>query len=182
MTPLSFLNGDAFTLYIHNIAQARCLELTESKFRDTEEILQGSSEDDIVEAPIMTTYDTMYASTGGGLLCGSQPTNPNLSALHPQPVHIFRLWQTFLDNVNPLIKIFHAPTVQQQILENSGNLENVSKEMEALMFGIYSFAVTSLDDANCQTMIGEEKASLLGKYQFELNRLCSTQIFLDLRI
>ena len=35
----------------------------------------------------------------------------DLLAMHPNPLIIFRLWQIFLDNVDPLIKIIHAPTI-----------------------------------------------------------------------
>lgn len=100
------------------------------------------------------------------LLFGSQHTKLNLMAYHPQPIHIIRLWQIFLDNVNPLIKIIHAPTVQQQILEISTDLGSVSKGMEALLFSIYSLAILSVDDAYCKDMFGEETSTLLAKYQY----------------
>jgi hypothetical protein len=80
-------------------------------------------------------------------------------------MHIFRLWQTFLDNVNPLIKIFHAPTVQQQVLDASADLAKVSKRMEVLMFGIYATAVNSLDEQEVKTIFCEEKSILLNRYQ-----------------
>ena len=85
--------------------------------------------------------------------------------LHPQPVLIFRLWQTFLDNVNPLTKIIHAPTLQQSILDATGNLEHVSKGLETLMFAIYNFAVTSSSNAYCENMLGEAKTTLLARYR-----------------
>jgi len=80
-------------------------------------------------------------------------------------MHIFRLWQTFLDNVNPLIKIFHAPTVQQQVLDASADLTKVSKRMEVLMFGIYATAINSLDELEVKTIFCEEKSTLLNRYQ-----------------
>lgn len=100
------------------------------------------------------------------LLCGSQHTNVDLKALHPQPIHIFRLWQQYLDNVNPLIKILHGPTFQLQVLEASTDLENISKDMEALLFSIYSLAITSISDAHCKDVFGDERSSLLAKYQY----------------
>lgn len=84
--------------------------------------------------------------------------------MHPPPVHIFRLWQTFLVHVNPLVKIFHAPTVQQTILDASGNLETVSRSTEALMFSIYFLAVIALNNADCQSMFGETRQALVAKY------------------
>lgn len=37
--------------------------------------------------------------------------NVNLSTSHSEQVHIFRLWQIYLDNVNPLLKVTHTPTL-----------------------------------------------------------------------
>lgn len=136
------------------------------QFRDTEELLQGSSDDELIEAPIMSTYDRSFPTDATELLFGNRPQNATLTSQHPSPVHIFRLWQTFLDNVNPLIKIFHAPTVQQEILRASANLENVSKSMESLMFGIYYFAATSLNEEECQNSFGMDRTSLLVSYQY----------------
>ena len=103
------------------------------------------------------------------LLFGLPSTTASLMDLHPQPVHIFRLWQTFLDNVNPLTKIIHAPTMQQQILDAASSLENVSKGLESLMFAIYNFAVTSSSNAYCESTFGEAKSTLLARYR------CGTQ-------
>lgn len=83
---------------------------------------------------------------------------------HPQPVQIFRLWQTCLDNVNPLVKLFHAPTLQQTILNATGNLKEVPEDTEALMFAIYISAIVSMDEAERQTVMGEGKKALIFKY------------------
>jgi hypothetical protein len=51
------------------------------------------------------------------LLFGSPDTNVDLSTLHPEPVQIFRLWQIYLDNANPLLKVTHTPSLQGRIIE-----------------------------------------------------------------
>ncbi|KAE8379202.1 fungal-specific transcription factor domain-containing protein [Aspergillus bertholletiae] len=89
----------------------------------------------------------------------------SLSALHPSPLHIFKLWQTFLENINPLVKILHGPTVQQELLVASGSLDTVSKEFEALMFSIYCIALVSLKADEVQNTYGERKAVLLSRYR-----------------
>ena len=88
----------------------------------------------------------------------------SLRSSHPNPVQIFRLWQVFLDNVNPLTKIIHAPTVQQQILQASGDLEGILPMQEALMFSIYLAAVTSLQDEECCQVMGETRSVLLARF------------------
>lgn len=113
----------------------------------------------------MTTWDSSFVQDGHTLLLGGTASEISLLSFHPQPVHIFRLWQTFLDNVNPLLRILHAPTVQHQILEATADLGGVPRNLEALMFCIYHFAVVSLDGDECQNLFGVEKSSLLKRYQ-----------------
>ena len=95
---------------------------------------------------------------------GPESPPKELKILHPEMVHIFRLWQIFLSNVQPLVKIFHAPTVQQIILDASADLENVAKNVEALMFSIYLLAVTSMQTEDCERLLGESRDSLLSKF------------------
>ncbi|KAJ5632864.1 hypothetical protein N7490_009203 [Penicillium lividum] len=90
-------------------------------------------------------------------------TRESLTDLHPNPLHIFKLWQTFLENVNPLIKILHTPTLQPQILEATGDLPKISKELEALMFAIYCIALVSLQASEVERSLGESKTKLLSR-------------------
>ncbi|GME29252.1 hypothetical protein GTA08_BOTSDO11952 [Neofusicoccum parvum] len=102
------------------------------------------------------------------LVLGLRAPPGNLRHLHPQPPHIFLLWQAFLDNINPLTKLLHAPTVQRQILRAASNLDSVDAETEVLMFAIYTFSVTSLGQEECQSSFGESKDDLLRRFH-ELN-------------
>jgi hypothetical protein len=113
--------------------------------------------------PVTRTYEQL-GSAGDDLLCGPQSPD-NLKMLHPSPVHIFRLWQTFLDNINPLIKIFHAPSVQQKILDATTDLDEIPKNTEALMFGIYAAATMSMDEDDCQKLFNESKGVVLARFQ-----------------
>lgn len=133
------------------------------EFRDAEEFLRGSSDDEDYSSPITKTYDAICGD--GPDFPFMTPTSQSLLEFHPSTVDIFRLWQTFLDNVNPITRIFHAPTIQQKVLEATTDLENVEKNTEALMFGIYSISVSSLTVEECRNMFGEAKSSLLARYQ-----------------
>lgn len=100
----------------------------------------------------------------GGLVLDACAPSTNITSMHPSAMNIFRLWQTFLDNVNPVIKISHAPTVQKMVLEASSDLSTVSKPMEALLFAIYSAAVNSLTNDECEAMLGKKKLESLRKF------------------
>ena len=100
------------------------------------------------------------------LLFGSRETTVDLSTLHPDPVQIFRIWQIYLNNVNPLLKVTHTPSLQGRIIEAASNVANISPTLEALMFSIYSTSILSLVVEDCQTMFGSSKDDLLMRYQF----------------
>jgi hypothetical protein len=99
------------------------------------------------------------------LLFGPRRPDITLSTSHPPHAHIFKLWQVYLDNINPLLKVTHAPTLQPRIIDVVGNLENIGSNLEALMFSIYCVALMSLDDHECVTIFSASKKELLKAYQ-----------------
>ncbi|KAF4637546.1 hypothetical protein G7Y89_g519 [Cudoniella acicularis] len=88
----------------------------------------------------------------------------SLTSLHPPSTQIFKLWEKFLDNVNPIFKVIHVPTVQREFLQATLNLEKVSKPFEALMFAIYICAVTSLSNEECEALTSVSREQFLKRY------------------
>jgi len=68
----------------------------------------------------------------------------DLLSLHPLPSQIPFYWETFVENVDPLVKIMHVPTMAKTIKEVKENLSSLSRSTEALMFAIYFAAITSM--------------------------------------
>lgn len=126
-------------------------------------MLQDSSEDEPeVGSSIHRAFDRMFATDGFPFIIGGS-LGP-ITHLHPSTIHIFQLWQIYIDNINPLLKITHVPTVQAQIIEASSDIANAPSNIEALMFSIYFMAVTSLEDADVQKRFGQPKKELLAGY------------------
>ncbi|KAK3327036.1 hypothetical protein B0T19DRAFT_460069 [Cercophora scortea] len=99
------------------------------------------------------------------LLFGSSGTHVDLSVLHPGQAQIFRLWQVYLDNVNPLLKITHTPTLQSRIIDAASDITNISPALEALMFSIYCISTVSLAEDECRALFHSPKKDLLGGFQ-----------------
>ena len=93
------------------------------------------------------------------LILGRSP-NQSLSLLHPTIPQIMGLWSIFLANVDPLVKIFHAPSMQQMISEAVTNIEAITSAHEALLFAMYLSAITTLNDDECLRVMGEHKQPL----------------------
>lgn len=139
-----------------------------AEFRDPKDFLEESSDEESYEGngplqPLPTPV------AGWNTLLGGTKVTTKLGHLHPEPLQIFKLWQIYLDNINPLIKVFHAPTVQQLILDAIEDLDHVPKNLEALMFAIYNVALVSLDDAECRAIMGDSHSVVTQRFQ------CGTQ-------
>lgn len=128
------------------------------------EILEGFFDRDSSAASVKETPQETPSALDLSLAFHSTPCTESLSSFHPSTGQIFRLWETFLKNVDPLVKIIHVPTVQSQLLQASVDLQNVSEPFEALMFSIYASAVTSLSNEECLELTGVLKSQLLERY------------------
>lgn len=105
-------------------------------------------------------------------------STPNYTyTLHPSPSQILKLWQIFLTNVNPLIKIIHQPTLQHSI-ESIADVEKMPRGLEALMFAIYGAAVLSMRDGECQATFGESRSILQFRYNLGARRSLSRARFM----
>lgn len=123
-----------------------------------------SEDDDVREVDVKSVWDHM--SENDNFLFGSRVTTVDISTFHPEPVQIFRLWQIYLDNVDPLLKVTHTPSLQGLIIEAASNVRNIKPRLEALMFGIYCMSISSLSSEDCQPMFNSSKKDLLTRYHF----------------
>ena len=125
----------------------------------------GFSRDDVPEAILKEAWNELYKKKNN-LLFGSREPVVDVSTMHPKQVQIFRLWQIYLDNVNPLLKVTHTPILQACIIDAASNLVDVKPTLAALMFGIYCASILSLDEDECLAIFGSPRDCLLKKYQF----------------
>jgi hypothetical protein len=85
-------------------------------------------------------------------------------SLHPETPQIFQLWQIFLNNVNPIVKLLHAPSTQQLILEAASDLNHISRPMEVLLFSMHLCAVASMNDETSRRVLGGSRSDLMTRF------------------
>ena len=128
-----------------------------------DEELADSSDEDCEGPTLHHAYDTMFDNNDGfPFVVGGSPTSVTNS--HPSSFQIFQLWQTYITNVNPLLKLSHTSSLQKLIISAGAKPANIPKPLEALMFAIYFSAVTSMTADEVQTEFGEDRTILLAKY------------------
>lgn len=140
------------------------------------DILDDSTDDDD-DYPSPGSGSTSSANHHG-FLFGFSSTIVSLREFHPPPTQIALYWREFTENVDPLIKIFHRPTLEKLVAEASRGLDHISKATEAMMFTIYFAVITSMTDANCINVLGVEKQGTLEKYRFAVEQAMARAGFL----
>lgn len=88
----------------------------------------------------------------------------NAEDLSPSPAHIVRLWQIYLDRCNPLTKIIHVPTVQPFLLQATGTSPQLPKNVEALLFSIYTLATVSMSKEECEELLEMSRDKALARF------------------
>ncbi|KAF5971122.1 bikaverin cluster-transcription factor [Fusarium coicis] len=130
------------------------------------------SEDDVDSAldlsglipEVATPIGTSASILGFSSLCHSlRPYRP--------PVHLsVTLLNIFIENVLPLVHIFHMPTTEQWFWDSIVSLDTLDRESEALLFAIYYSSVISMDEDQCLGVLGESRSTSLNKFRFAVEQ------------
>jgi hypothetical protein len=118
-------------------------------------------------------------SSTQGFIFGLSSTNVQMSLLRPAPEHIAIYWETYCENVEPLVKMLHRPTREPHVMSWVKDLDNISKDAECLLFAICYAAVTSTWPEECWQKFGESKTDLLARYRFGMEQALARADFLQ---
>ncbi|KAF2807396.1 mitogen-activated protein kinase [Mytilinidion resinicola] len=121
---------------------------------DPEDTLEDSSND----ASDLEAFEDDF-----GFVLNSQ-SKSNTRCRHPPPERILQIWQIFVENVDPLTKVVHVPTLRSAIQKAASIIGAIPRSFEALMFAIYGAAVMTLKDDECEERLGEPRKALLSRY------------------
>lgn len=77
----------------------------------------------------------------------------------------FILWRKFLENVNPLSKVIHAPSVQPEVIKVTTDPSSSSSTSTLTrLFSIYAAAIMSLTKNDVECSFGQSRETLLHRY------------------
>ncbi|KAH8691616.1 hypothetical protein BGW36DRAFT_349714 [Talaromyces proteolyticus] len=77
------------------------------------------------------------------------------------PTTLVSMWQTYLERVDPLIKLFHAPSMQKIVMQTFKDLEASSPTTVCLTYAIVYAAVMSMSPTECTSELHNSKGVLL---------------------
>ncbi|KAI0450904.1 hypothetical protein F5B21DRAFT_489157 [Xylaria acuta] len=99
-------------------------------------------------------------------ILGYRSVAHSLRGFHPSVDLSMRLFQVFNDNVLPVTRIFHSPTLIRLFWSAVVSPDSVDKETEALLFAIYYSAVISIDPSQCANIVGAPRSVIVERYKF----------------
>lgn len=100
---------------------------------------------------------------GRSFLFGNSHLPADTSSTMTFPVnHVVFLWQTYTSNIDPVMKLSHAPSVQHIVLGQIAR-PNISRNEQALTSSIYFVSVVSLTDDQCCKELQDTRVNLLLK-------------------
>ncbi|KAI0441194.1 fungal-specific transcription factor domain-containing protein [Xylaria telfairii] len=99
-------------------------------------------------------------------LFGYRSLAHSLRDFHPSVDLSMRLFQLFNDNVLPVVRIFHSPTLIRLFWSAVVSTDSLDKETEALLFAIYYSAVISIDPNQCANIVGTPRSVIVERYKF----------------
>lgn len=103
------------------------------------------------------------------VLCGPDSFMMAPNALeHPPRPMIELLHNYYFNNVDPLFKVLHRPSVTELMLNGKLYLGRNPDEpaVDALVFAVYYAATNTQVEHSCKQIFGDEKVNLLNKYRF----------------
>ncbi|KAJ8177225.1 hypothetical protein LV161_008280 [Aspergillus fumigatus] len=87
-----------------------------------------------------------------------------------EPTMTIRLWQTYLEFVDPLLRIFHTPTVQRYVVDSMVNEGTLDVSRRCLLFAIYYSAIVVVPAKSCHSIFGTHKTFLLERYRHQVEK------------
>ena len=86
---------------------------------------------------------------------------------HPNRSQAYKLYSSFMTNVDPAIKILHGPSLRRHFTGETDRLDCSPgpKGWDAVKFAIYYATTTSWTPEECLGQLGEEKAVLLHRFR-----------------
>lgn len=118
---------------------------------ETQKLTDEDADDsEFEESPPIDSPTTAASSVYDhhAFILGYRSIDVNLQKCHPLPSHGTFLWSVYLENVDPLLKILHVPTMEAILREARRNPEKLTPGNETLVFAVYFAAVVTLEEAD----------------------------------
>ncbi|KAK5116337.1 hypothetical protein LTR85_009309 [Meristemomyces frigidus] len=137
--------------------------------------MQRMSDDENEDHVVTSCAGDLAPDPLTGAFMGSQQS---LLQYHPTHAEAMLLWKTYTENVEPICKILHIPSLSKMVEMVSRQPAMASNVEDCLFFAVYHFAVFSLTEEGCAKNFGQSRGTLLQRYHFATRQALVNASFL----
>jgi hypothetical protein len=138
------------------------------QIRDDDEASESDAESDDYEDLPMGTPLAAYCPSQSFI--SNNPMRQDLLPLYPAPPMMAYLWDAYVKDAEPVLGLFHKPTVSQLLLKAQNDPSTLSAGDEVLLFAIYFSGLRSLTPEDVQLKFGTDKNLLLEQFRTGIER------------
>ncbi|KAK8055738.1 hypothetical protein PG993_000965 [Apiospora rasikravindrae] len=136
-----------------------------------EMLLDPGSDDESLDSPAFGGSSLTSSSLGmNAAIFGYRSMAHSLQSLHPLLAQAVALFRVFTENVAPMVRIFHLPTLSRDYWDALASLDSISKDTEAVLFTVYYTAVISLSPERCMEVLGMPREQALTQFRFAVEQ------------
>lgn len=131
---------------------------------------EDESDDESTDlAPVPPAPDCGPSGSNAALF-GFRALAYSLLSYHPSLPQAINLFAVFTENVSPVMRLFHMPTLSRSYWDAIASLDSLDKNTEALLFAIYYATTISLSDEQCLSLLGVSRQAATEKYRFAVEQ------------
>lgn len=116
------------------------------------------------------SFHLLDDSSESAAILGLQRIEKSLYSYHPPLSQAVTLFETFKANVEPLVHIFHMPTLEPICWKAFSAPDRLDYDTEALLFAIYYSAVISIETQECEVILGVPRTIALKHYRYAVQQ------------
>ncbi|KAF8860006.1 hypothetical protein BDZ45DRAFT_576965, partial [Acephala macrosclerotiorum] len=125
------------------------------------------------------THSSAVDDDHQGYVFGYSSSSLNLRDLHPLPSQLPFYLKMYAQKIDPVLKMFHIPSMERLVEEAQVNLDNLTRSKEALLFSIYFSVVISMSPLEVKSNFGFDRTEGIDRYRFGLEQALARAGFLD---
>ncbi|KAF9247554.1 transcriptional regulator family: Fungal Specific TF [Penicillium roqueforti] len=123
--------------------------------------------------------ESSQSASHDGFLFGFYSLSKSLREFHPPMPKVSLLWETYQENVAPLVTIVHRPTARDLFSQAARNPDALDKNSEALVFSMYLCSIVSMKPDDCWFQFGEDRTIAVKRYRFATEQALAKAGFLN---
>lgn len=115
--------------------------------------------------------DSRPSDPNTDLLLGDDAPSSSVLDAWPGAALVFKLWQIFLDRVNPFTKVIHVHSFQPHVVEATNGTQGLPENIMALLLSIFLMAVVAMSEEECLTMLKKTKEAAVASFSAGIRQI-----------